>query len=142
MENALVRELEKQGIKGARDYVKKFGRPGIGTVERYIQDQQDPITDTGTWRSAPQKIADKLNIPIEILFPEAAEKRQQVLDDLSEKNVTGTEMTLISCVHCPRTWDDKTHLIVVINLTCTHCEYKQSLTDNKLICNHPKAGSI
>jgi len=139
----LQEELAKQGIYSARDYAKKFNHPGPGTVDRYINSEQSPITNTGNWRSAPLKIAGSLNVPIEQLFPEAAEERQQILDDISNKAVgDGTLMTLLHTVRCPKTAEEGGRAIfVMVDLTCASCTYKKELTGSKLVCTHPKAGT-
>lgn len=138
-------ELEKQGITNARDYVKKFSRPGVGTVERYFLNQQDPITSTGNWRSAPQKIADKLNVDVSVLFPEAAERRQQILDEISQQVLgDGVNMTLLHCVRCPKTLEENggRPMFVLVDLTCASCSFRGELTGSKLVCTHPKAMDV
>ena len=142
--NRLVLEMEKQGIYSARDYSRRFSRPGHGTVERYMNGEQDPITSTGNWRAAPQRMADRLNVDIAMLFPEAAERRQQILDELSLLEVgEGSEMTLLHCVRCPKTVEDGGRpLFVLVDLTCASCPHKSELTGNRLVCNHPKASDI
>jgi hypothetical protein len=133
--------MEEQGIHSAREYAKKFHRPGAGTVERYMTEDQDPITTTGTWRSAPQRIAESLNIAVEVLFPDAAERRQQLLDEQSlQEERVGIQMTLLQCVRCPKTEDENGRAIfVMVDLTCASCPYKEDLGPEGLVCNHPRA---
>jgi len=142
--NTLVLEMEKQGIFNARDYVRKFSRPGHGTVERYMIGEQDPITSTGNWRAAPQRMADRLNVDISVLFPESSERRQQILDELSQLEVgEGTDMTLLHCVRCPKTAEESGRpLFVLVDLTCASCPFRSELTGNRLVCNHPRAAEI
>lgn len=139
--DALRKELEKRGIFNARDYAKKYNRPGIGTVERYIDGSQDPITNTGTWRSAPIRIAQQLGLDIEVLFPEAAEDRQRVLDDLSNTQVDdGQVMTMYPTVKCPKTAVDGSRpIFVLVDSSCVHCTFKRELTPMRVVCGHPKA---
>ena len=137
----LKTELEKRGISNARDYARKYNRPGIGTVERYITGDQSPITSTGNWRSAPLRMAQQLGMEVEALFPEAAEERQQILDEMSTKgDSTGEVMTLLHTVRCPKTGDDADKpLFVMVDLTCTLCPYKVELSGTRLVCGHPNA---
>ena len=139
----LVREMKKQGGHNPRDWAKKFSRPGMGTVERYMNDDQDPITTTGNWRAAPVRMANMLNVDIAVLFPEAADRRQQILDDLSNDDSNGVNMTLLHCVRCPRTAEDGGNtLFVLVDLTCASCRYKSELTGSKLICTHKSAPTV
>ena len=143
-DNALLRELKKQNIQSARDYTRRFTRPGSGTVERYILGEQTPITTSGNWRSAPLKMAERLNVPVEVIFPEAAEERQQILDDLSNQALDeGVHMTLLHCVRCPKTAEDGARpIFVMVDLTCASCTYKKELTGNKLECSHQGAKTL
>jgi hypothetical protein len=141
MENAFVKYLSSIGLD-AKSYVKKYNRPGLGTIERYVEGDQDPITANGNWRSAPQKIADKLCVAVEILFPEAAEKRQQILDEQSVLDAEAS-FPLLSCTKCPKTIEeDGRASFVIVDLTCVTCTYKKELTSDKLICNHPRAKEL
>jgi hypothetical protein len=137
----LKKEFEKRGIFSARDYARKYNRPGIGTVERYIEGSQSPITSTGNWRSAPLRIAQQLGVDVEVLFPEAAEERQHILDDQSNQDATpGVSMDLFHTVRCPKTAEEGAKpVFVLVDLTCTTCPFKVELTGNKLVCGHPKA---
>lgn len=142
--NPLRDALEKQGIFSARDYGRKYSRPGTGTVERYIAADQDPITTTGNWRAAPLRISSSINVTVEQLFPEAAERRQQILDDISNMNAgEGHLMTLLHSVRCPKTAEETGRaLFVLVDMTCASCPHKKELTGSKLICQHPKAGDF
>lgn len=137
----LKTELEKRGIQNARDYARKYNRPGIGTVERYISGDQSPITVTGNWRSAPLRMAQQLGMDVEVLFPEASEERQQILDEMSTRGETaGEAMTLLHTVRCPKSLDGTDRpLFVLVDLTCTMCPFKVELTGTKLVCGHPNA---
>jgi len=137
----LKRELEKLGIRSARDYAKKFDRPGIGTVERYFDDLQSPITTAGTWRSAPLRMAQQVGLEVEVLFPEAAEERQKILDEISTTDDTlGIPLSVFHSVRCPKTSAEETRpIFVMVDLTCVSCPYKVELNLQRVICSHPKA---
>ncbi len=139
--DVLRKELEKRGIRDAREYAKKYNRPGIGTVERYIDGSQDPITTTGSWRSAPLRIAQQMGVDIETLFPEAAEERQKILDELSNSDSeNGQVMTIYPTVLCPKTATDGNRpIFVLVDNSCVHCPMKLELTPARLVCGHPKA---
>ena len=134
--------LLEKGFEIPSDYAKIFESPGTGTLEKYMQGLQDPITGSGHWRKAPQTIAENLGVPIESLFPDTAARRQEILDQESMAH-EGLSMTMLNCVRCPlHLVDDLRPQFVLVDLTCATCPFRSELTGNRLRCTHENAGNV
>jgi len=128
--NPLIKAMSSQGLETSADYHKKHSRPGQGTVERYMMEEQDPITGTGNWRAAPLRMAECLNVDVEILFPEAAECRQDILDN---PPIEGKTLKVLEVVRCP---NETEGISLVFPSRCKGCKHFLSVGEGSILCSY------
>jgi len=130
----LYQIFAQKGFTDAHDYVRVHTLPGMGTVDRYLRGDQDPLTRRGNWRKAALTITSNLGVEVEVAFPEDAERREQYLDDLSIETYGGLKrqgiLNIMTYVRCPKSTSN-----VSIDTSCRKCEYFDKVDGTDLHCN-------
>ena len=135
MSNKLSEIFQSRGMMDANDYARSFGPvPGLGTVDRYLRGGQSPLTSKGNWRKAAKTIAGALSMSVEQVFPEYAEQREQLLDEISVDDFGGLRsqgiLQIVQQVRCPK---DKSS----VDLTaCKTCKFFSKVEESNLICKY------